>query len=342
MNTPDSESSGPEPSGLQVELGAKSRRHLRQIWFVTLSALALAAASIASITLIGRSPGPSPEPSPSPSAVLQKSPQPKITWSENQLEVILSPGETATRSLTFSSDQNLQNSLIDPVPELAPFLTVTPKTFTNVPANIPQSVQVNFAIAPGATLGTYDGTIHVAADNPFFRPTVPLPLKVTLFVWQLVEDDTTGIRFRIPNFGGTARTVLIPPTFAIDPTVLVVEVASGSLFVQTFGIGIYNNEDRLSLEEWFRERIDPDQILTQAGTFEARTIGDLLALVRVSPVPRAYMGTGSTVDEAYGISPDGEHILTISTPQESALSDLGYENDDISDLLVRVLSTVMF
>jgi hypothetical protein len=37
MNTPESESFRPEPSGLQVELGAKSKRRPTRFWIVLLS-----------------------------------------------------------------------------------------------------------------------------------------------------------------------------------------------------------------------------------------------------------------------------------------------------------------
>src|SRR2546428_12787189 len=108
MNTPESESSRPGGSGLQVRLGAKSARRLRLVWLVLgfLTVVVLTGA-----TLIGRSPTLAPV----PSAVPQSSTQPRIAWSENQIEVILSPGENTFRDMTFTSSQSLSNVVIEPV-----------------------------------------------------------------------------------------------------------------------------------------------------------------------------------------------------------------------------------
>jgi hypothetical protein len=52
MNTSESESSPPEPSGLQVELGAKSKRRLTTFWIVFLS-IALAVLLVVVGTIAG-------------------------------------------------------------------------------------------------------------------------------------------------------------------------------------------------------------------------------------------------------------------------------------------------
>jgi hypothetical protein len=57
--------------------------------------------------------------------------QPKIVWSPtSSIEVILSPGETSVKDFTFTSDQTLQNAVIEPVPALAGYVTVQPSTFS--------------------------------------------------------------------------------------------------------------------------------------------------------------------------------------------------------------------
>src|SRR2546425_749434 len=58
--------------------------------------------------------------------------QPKITWSQNQVEVILAPTESASSDLTFSSSIDLQNVVIEAVPEIAGFLSLQPNSFANV------------------------------------------------------------------------------------------------------------------------------------------------------------------------------------------------------------------
>jgi hypothetical protein len=63
-----------------------------------------------------------------------------------------------------------------------------------VPANTPQSVRVNFAIPAGATLGTYQGTIHLRTGTQ----TLPQTLKVAVDVWQPFFDSALGFSLKYP------------------------------------------------------------------------------------------------------------------------------------------------
>lgn len=120
--------------------------------------------------------------------------QPKITWSEKQIEMVLSPGESATKTLTFTSTQNLPNVVIEAVPKIAPFLSIQPPTIANVPANQPQSVQISFAIPATAVLGDYDGTIHLQDQ----KQTYPQTSKILIKLWQRFSDSNQHFAFRYP------------------------------------------------------------------------------------------------------------------------------------------------
>jgi hypothetical protein len=178
-----------EPSALRVEDASKRPRRLRPVLWGLLLTGAIAVAT--GVTLIGRSPSPSPKPSPT---ALQASPQPQIRWSAKQLEVILSPEEKASRSVSFISSRNIQNVVLEPVPELAPFVTIQPNTFANVPAGQPQAVTVTYTIPVDATLRDYDGTIHVRLGNE----TLAQILKVRLGIWGHVRIEEQSYEFRYP------------------------------------------------------------------------------------------------------------------------------------------------
>src|ERR1700680_3732437 len=177
MNTSESDSSQPAASRLQVELGAKPARRFKTLWLVLLLVLI---AAVTGATLIGVSPSSfSPTPSPWPSAAPQtsSSTQARIAWSANPIEVILSPGETASRTLTFTSTRNLDEISVQVVPGLAGFVKVCVPAndgetiqrvqpdcqngLFGVKANKPQTVRLSFVVPSGTTLGTYEGTIHI-------------------------------------------------------------------------------------------------------------------------------------------------------------------------------------
>ena len=109
--------------------------------------------------------------------------QPKIKWSENHLSLQLSPGGGQVRQVTFTSDHNLQNVTIEPVPEIANLVSVQPNTIASVFADQAQTVSLFFSIPAGTSFGLHEGTIHVRSGNQ----TIPQTLKVSIDVSQSVD-----------------------------------------------------------------------------------------------------------------------------------------------------------
>jgi len=128
---------------------------------------------------------------PSSPQKLTSSSQPKISWSVNQIGVILSPGESTSRILTITSTRGFVDADIEAVPEIAGFLSIQPSAFANVLANQPQQVTVNFAIPSDATLGTFEGTIHVRTGTQ----TLPQTLKLELKIWPSISRNGVEIKF---------------------------------------------------------------------------------------------------------------------------------------------------
>jgi hypothetical protein len=126
--------------------------------------------------------------SPLPSAA------PIITWSEKTLDNILSPGESASRSLTFTSSEPLKDIRIEVVPEIASFVTITPSTFAQVPANQPQTVRFDITVPATARFGDYEGTIQVRSG----RRAVPETLRVSVRVWRHYAHPTDGFSLLFP------------------------------------------------------------------------------------------------------------------------------------------------
>ncbi|HTG91407.1 MAG TPA: carboxypeptidase-like regulatory domain-containing protein [Pyrinomonadaceae bacterium] len=109
--------------------------------------------------------------------------QPKIKWSENNLSLQLSPGGGQVKQLTFTSDHNLQNVTIEPVPEISNLVSVQPNTIASVFADQAQTVSLFFSIPAGTSFGLHEGTIHVRLSNQ----TIPQTLKVSIDVVQSVD-----------------------------------------------------------------------------------------------------------------------------------------------------------
>ena len=157
---------------------------------------------------------PSPSPTPSPASLQATSSafsplatsasataQPKITWSSTSANVILSPGESTSSDLTFTSSSNLTNVVLEAVPAISRFVTIQPNIFAGVPAAQKQLVHISFAIPQGTALGTYSGTLHGRIGSQ----TLPQTLKVVVNVWKRFENSSLGFTF------------LYPPNFFVSP-----------------------------------------------------------------------------------------------------------------------------
>ncbi len=118
-----------------------------------------------------------------PLAVSLAAAQPKITWSEKQLNLQLSPGSGEVRQVTFTTDHNLQNVTIEAVPEIAGLVSLQPTTIANVFADQAQSVSLFFSIPTGTSFGLHEGTIHVRTGSQ----TLPQTLKVSIDVSQSAD-----------------------------------------------------------------------------------------------------------------------------------------------------------
>jgi len=129
--------------------------------------------------------------------------QPKITWSTTSVSVILSPGESTSSDLTFTSSQNLTNVSLGVVTQIAPFVTVQPSSISSLAANQTQSVHLSIGIPTNAKFGTCDGTIQLKSGTTTFPQTV----KIVVNVWQAFANAELGVKFKFPS---SWRTSTIP------------------------------------------------------------------------------------------------------------------------------------
>jgi hypothetical protein len=114
--------------------------------------------------------------------------QPKISWSENRVEVEVAPGSGATRQLTFTSDQNMQDVTVETTPSLAGLLSLQPNSIHSVFADQAQTVTLLVSAPADASPGHRSGTVHLRRGNQ----TIPQTLKVEVEVKEgvvVVEPD---------------------------------------------------------------------------------------------------------------------------------------------------------
>lgn len=103
---------------------------------------------------------------------------PKITWSVLSLDVTLSPGSSASRSVSFTSSQPLSDVALQLVPEIDGFATLDPTQVAGVSSSQAATVTIAFSVPSGTEIRTYEGTLHVRSSSR----TIPQTLKIRLNV----------------------------------------------------------------------------------------------------------------------------------------------------------------
>ena len=137
--------------------------------------------------------------------------KPAVTWTPSSVTQIILPGGTDTISVSFTASKNLTNVTIRVVPEVTPFVDVTPSSFPAVAKGETKTLQLALS-APIADplLGSFvrKGTIHLQRGTT----TLARPLSVSIFglppdpgevgeaTLEGIDSDGDGIRDDIQRF----------------------------------------------------------------------------------------------------------------------------------------------
>lgn len=172
----------------QIRLGGLSRLLVLSSFLVFLVAFAVPTWSTATHTLA------------------PLTPPTKVSWSQSQITLALSPGTAATLDISCVTEATLDNIRIEPVPALARLLTVQPAGPFDLRAGIPKQLLLSFAIPAGARFGTiYEGTIHVRQGSR----TIPELLKVSITVVRVPSSAelqaTVALHTQLSDYFDTAR-----------------------------------------------------------------------------------------------------------------------------------------
>ena len=105
----------------------------------------------------------------------------QISWTPANLSHNALIGTSPSTQTSFVSSVALNNVQLRVVPELAPFVSVSPLSFTSIPAGVPQNVSITFNIPNGTQAQLRDGAIHLIAGlgngKTYARP-LPVSLNI--------------------------------------------------------------------------------------------------------------------------------------------------------------------
>ena len=118
--------------------------------------------------------------------------KPGVAWSEEPLTVNIPQGTALSMSVDMSNlGRDLADVDVSVVPELAPYLSVFPKTIETFPKNTTQTISLWVSVPADTPMGIYDGTLHIKEG----KETIATPLPIVLHVTPLeaVAEEPLGL-----------------------------------------------------------------------------------------------------------------------------------------------------
>lgn len=111
---------------------------------------------------------------------------PKVSWTPSSLYASVAAGESTTTTATFVPTENATNVSVLVVPEIAPYVSVSPTSFPSVMKGASYQVAVTMSAPADMVVGVFDGTIQLLQGTRTLAK--PLPVDITFSPIPLPPD----------------------------------------------------------------------------------------------------------------------------------------------------------
>jgi hypothetical protein len=118
---------------------------------------------------------------------------PKVHWTPDTVNAIVEPGGHTEVEVSLNAVKDLGNVVLRIVPELDPFVDVTPSTLNNVKAGDMVTVHITIQAAASTPVGLFDGTIQVRqkTSKPGKGKVLARPLPIQVLIRR--EEGIAGV-----------------------------------------------------------------------------------------------------------------------------------------------------
>lgn len=241
---------------------------------------------------------------------------------------------------TLIATSNVPATVIRIVPEIAPYVTVTPTNLGALRKGQQVSITLKFAAPITALPLAASGTAQLRAnDSTSATVAQPLPLSVRI-VLPTFSDPTQPIQFSYADFGRPATINMLTQQDATMARVSL-ETTPGTV-VSEYAISLFPNPTMQPLFSWFAQNIDPSGVLLSSQAFHAELLPNgAQALVLRGPVPDSHTEQNGPVAEVYANSLGGATILSAFRSQVNDLQELGITDEALRALFKAILGTVV-
>lgn len=130
--------------------------------------------------------------------------KPAFHWSPGKLSVEQMQATQTSHTFSVTPSRNMHGVIVRVVPELMPWVTVSPASLDDLQKDQPVEIKLNINLPPEAPEGTYEGTIQLRENivgQPQRNLAKPLPIKLVI-----TEREDNGLP---PDPGEEGRRTLL-------------------------------------------------------------------------------------------------------------------------------------
>jgi hypothetical protein len=106
---------------------------------------------------------------------------PTISWTPSSVFEVVGQGQIKTVQVSFTASEDMSGVVVQVVPELQPFVQVTPQAIATISSGQPVTLSLQVSAPPTSLPGPFEGTIRLIAGADR-KGTLAQPLPATIRV----------------------------------------------------------------------------------------------------------------------------------------------------------------
>lgn len=222
---------------------------------------------------------------------------PSVAWTPSALSLEVGAGQSTAVEATFTPSVNATNVSVGVVPELAPYVSVSPSSFAIVEKGLSHTVTVTASASSTASLGLHEGTLHLKQGKKTLAKPLPIGVEV---VWPtFLGGEELGFALQYPPGWVVDTRYANRVSFSNSDDLSLPREDLAFFRVLRMGNA---NPSELPIDQWF-------DAYFSLGFSSDPTSRELVGVAGRDAVRITYIGIGTHV-EVY--VPDGVDVLNIS------------------------------
>lgn len=226
--------------------------------------------------------------------------EPKITWEPKSLHNKVQLGSSSTTIVEFIPESDASNVVVNVVPELSPYVQVSPSSFSSLKKGNVYALNIKINIPSNATIEAVEGTIQLKQGKRTIAKPLPIALTISA-VKASVQLGNLLVEYNLPDkwkqFNGEipGKVSLMSPASLAD-----IEAGSG-MTPSDMVIWILPNPEEMTLSEfvdnydagWYKNYAVRRSTLVDG--YDALVLDDNTSEIPSAPSPIAFIAVAGNI-----------------------------------------------